>query len=124
MSGKSGGPVIRLVTYGQGIYYLVTGVWPMLHMESFVAVTGPKTDLWLVRMVALLSVSIGATILAQKKGPYLLHISTALSFIAIDCYYALTGRIWDIYLADAFAQIIIIVLLIIGMRKGAEAPSR
>lgn len=122
MSGKAGRSLIRLVTYGQGIYYLITGIWPMLHMESFVAVTGPKTDLWLVRMVALLSISIGSTILAQKRGPYVLHFSTALSFIAIDCYYALNDTIWDIYLADAFAQVLIIVLLGIGIKKGAKAP--
>lgn len=120
MSGKAGRSLIRLVTYGQGIYYLITGIWPMLHMESFVAVTGPKTDLWLVRMVALLSISIGATILAQKRGPYVLHFSTALSFIAIDCYYALNDTIWDIYLADAFAQVLIIVLLGIGIKKGQK----
>ncbi len=122
MSGKPGHSLLRLVTYGQGIYYLITGIWPMLHMESFMAVTGPKTDLWLVRMVALLSVSIGSTILAQKNGPYLLHFTTALSFIAIDCYYALNDTIWDVYLADAFAQVLIIVLLGIGIKKGAEAP--
>src|SRR5690606_7125764 len=68
--------MIRIVTYLQGIYYLVNGIWPMLHMESFVAVTGPKEDYWLVRMVALLSISIGAAILSQKKGPYVLHFTT------------------------------------------------
>jgi hypothetical protein len=122
MSGKAGLPLIRLVTWGQGIYYLITGIWPMLHMESFLAVTGPKTDLWLVRMVALLAISIGATILIQRRGPYILHFSTALSFIAIDCYYSLNDTIRDIYLADAFAQVLVIVLLGIGMKKGAKAP--
>jgi hypothetical protein len=29
----------------QGAYFLVTGVWPLVHMPSFLAVTGPKTDL-------------------------------------------------------------------------------
>lgn len=114
--------MIRIVTFVQGFYYLITGIWPMLHMGSFVAVTGPKTDDWLVRMVALLSISIGATILVQKKGPYVLHISTALSFIAIDCYYALNHVIWDIYLADAVAQAVIIVFLGIGIKNGAKAP--
>jgi len=112
--------MIRIVTFGQGLYYLITGLWPMLHMESFLAVTGPKTDLWLVRMVALLSISIGAHILAQKKGPYVLHICAALSFIAIDCYYALNDVIWDVYLADAVAQAILIVLIAIGIKKGQK----
>jgi len=112
--------MIRIVTYIQGIYYLVTGIWPMLHMESFVAVTGPKEDYWLVRMVALLSISIGAAILSQKKGPYVLHFTTALSFIAIDCYYALNNVIRDIYLADAMAQALFIVFLGIAIKKGQK----
>lgn len=29
----------------QGTFYLATGIWPLVHIESFVAVTGPKTDL-------------------------------------------------------------------------------
>jgi hypothetical protein len=28
-----------------GGFYLLTGVWPLVHMPSFLAVTGPKTDL-------------------------------------------------------------------------------
>ena len=36
----------------QGALYVVTGVWPLLHMASFEAVTGPKTDDWLVRLDA------------------------------------------------------------------------
>jgi len=114
--------MIRIVTCVQGIYYLITGIWPMVHMESFVAVTGPKTDYWLVRMVALLSISIGAAILSQKRGPYVLHFCAALSFIAIDCYYALNDVIWDIYLADAVAQAVVIFFLCIGIKKGAKAP--
>lgn len=112
--------MIRIVTHAQGIYYLITGIWPMLHMESFVAITGPKTDLWLVRMVALLSIGIGAHIIAQKKGPYVLHICAALAFIAIDCYYAFSDVIWDIYLADAVAQAILVGLIFVGIKKGPK----
>ncbi|VTR52312.1 Uncharacterised protein [Sphingobacterium thalpophilum] len=43
----------------QGIYYCLTGIWPVIHISSFMAVTGPKTDLWLVKMVGLLSLAIG-----------------------------------------------------------------
>jgi hypothetical protein len=39
--------VYRAIAGTQGTYFLLTGVWPLLHMRSFLTVTGPKTDLWL-----------------------------------------------------------------------------
>src|SRR5437879_6174180 len=32
----------------QGLYFLLTGLWQLLSISSFQAVTGPKHDLWLV----------------------------------------------------------------------------
>ena len=36
------------------LVYLATGLWPLFNIESFQQVTGPKTDLWLVRTVGVL----------------------------------------------------------------------
>lgn len=36
-------------------------LWPLLHMRSFEAVLGPKTDRWLVRTVAGLMLTNGET---------------------------------------------------------------
>jgi hypothetical protein len=44
------------------VYYVWTGVWPIVHMRSFLAVTGPKVDLWLVRTVGLLVTAVGGVI--------------------------------------------------------------
>ena len=53
----------------QGIYYTLTGVWPLVHVRSFLAVTGPKTDLWLVKTVGVLVAVIGVVIaLAWWRG--------------------------------------------------------
>ena len=38
----------------QGIYYLITGIWPLIHIGSFMKITGPKTDRWLVKTVGVL----------------------------------------------------------------------
>src|SRR5438270_11614006 len=38
----------------QGVYYLLTGVWPLVSIDTFQMVTGPKTDLWLVQTVGAL----------------------------------------------------------------------
>src|SRR3954466_12104594 len=32
----------------QGVFDVLTGAWPLLHMRSFTAVTGPKREHWLV----------------------------------------------------------------------------
>jgi hypothetical protein len=53
-------PIVALV---QGIYFLVTGIWPLISMRSFLAITGPKTDLWLVKTVGLVLAVISAVLI-------------------------------------------------------------
>jgi hypothetical protein len=102
----------------QGIYYVVTGLWPLIHYGSFVAVTGPKVDDWLVRMVGLLAAAIGATLyVAAQRGTRSLEIvqlaiTSALAFTAIDVWYALKGRISPIYLGDAIVELALVALLL------------
>src|SRR5690606_5458945 len=42
------------IPFVQGLYFFLTAVWPLLHIESFQLVTGFKTDIWLVDTVAFL----------------------------------------------------------------------
>ena len=44
----------RRLLLAEGVYFFLTGLWPVVHLPSFIAVTGPKRDLWLVRTVGLL----------------------------------------------------------------------
>lgn len=53
--------VFRPIAGVQGIYFLLTGLWPLVSIESFQWVTGPKTDLWLVYCVGCLVAVIGVT---------------------------------------------------------------
>ncbi len=39
------------VSEGQGLYYTVSGLWPLISLRTFTLVTGPKVDLWLVKTV-------------------------------------------------------------------------
>jgi hypothetical protein len=109
-----------LVLKGQGIYFMVTGLWPVLHMPSFEAVTGPKIDDWLVKMVGLLAFVIGATIYSVAKGDRItrdvlfLAIGSALAFAMIDVWYSLTGRISLVYLGDAVVELGIAAALVFG----------
>jgi hypothetical protein len=47
----------------QGAFYVATGVWPLIDIDSFQAVTGPKADLWLVYTVGGLIAAVGAVVL-------------------------------------------------------------
>ena len=86
-------------------------------MRSFEAITGPKTDRWLVRMVGLLAGAIGASIAAGvaeeeiSSETRVLAICSAASFALVDVVYAWKGRISKIYLADAAVELAFIVSL-------------
>ena len=96
-----------VVSWIQGMYFLLTGIWPWLHIKSFMAVTGPKTDIWLVQTVGMLAAVIGITLLIQvvtKKIPTTigwLGLLSALGFGFIDIWFAVVKDIIsDIYLVD------------------------
>ena len=99
------------VAMAQGAYYSATGVWPLVHMRSFLKVTGPKTDLWLVETVGGLVGAIGGVLLAaglqRRVTPELklLGIGSAAALAAVEGFYALRGRIPPVYLADAVAEV-------------------
>jgi energy-converting hydrogenase Eha subunit E len=102
----------RRVLACQSAYYVLTGLWPLVHLGSFEAVTGPKTDDWLVRMVGLLATAIGGSIgvaVAREhtRAPEVVVLAAAAAFAfgAIDLWYGLTGRISPVYLADAAVEI-------------------
>ncbi|HEU4798986.1 MAG TPA: hypothetical protein VFS94_00010 [Gemmatimonadales bacterium] len=108
----------------QGIYYLTSGLWPLFHMASFEAITGPKVEDWLVRMVGLLAAVIGMTLLVavrrRNRGIEILvlAIGSALAFAAVDIRYALGGVISPLYLADAVVELGLVVLLVGTARSG------
>jgi hypothetical protein len=108
----------------QGLYYTATGLWPLLHMPSFIAVTGPKRELWLVRAAAGLIVSVGLGLLSSgprasaEPGLRAVAIGSALTLAAVDLVYGLTGRIPRAYLADAAVQLAILVLWTRARRPG------
>jgi hypothetical protein len=108
--------MLKLITL-QGIYYLVTGLWPVIDIHSFMLVTGYKTDVWLVHMVGLLSCGIGITLLYSRKRDLhvarVLALCTAAAFALIDIRYVLSGTLLMIYLADAAIELLFIVLLLV-----------
>jgi hypothetical protein len=109
--------LMRIIVVIQAVYYLLTGIWPIVSLRSFEAVTGPKTDDWLVQTVGVLAAAIGGTLLVggwrqEPRGETLvLSVLSALSFTSVDLIFALSGTISRIYLADAVLQGSIIAAL-------------
>ncbi|WP_266205103.1 hypothetical protein [Pontibacter kalidii] len=120
-------PEASLVATLQGAFWLVTGVWPFVHLESFVWVTGPKQDYWLLYTVGLLISVIGATLLAAGIRKQVtaeikwLGVGAAAGLIGIDVYYALNDVIRDVYLLDAVAEATLIILWLWAGGKGLKS---
>lgn len=114
---------IHLLSLLQGIFYFVTGVWPLLHIESFIWISGPKYDIWLVETVGILLTVIGLVLFLAginrrvNEETFLLAVGCAAGLTVVDLYYASIDRIWNVYMLDAVAESILIVLWFIYFRR-------
>ena len=104
------------VLLSQSVYYFLTGLWPLVDISSFMKVTGPKTDIWLVKMVGALTVAISIALFNSCRtginaSPILAHCA-AIAYLTIDVYYYLNGTISFVYLFDAVIELLIIFLLL------------
>lgn len=101
----------RGLLLAHGLFYLVGGAWPIVSLRSFEAVTGAKTDKWLVKTTGLLVTVIGAALLDafRRKRPtremQILAIGSAASLAAIDFTYVGKERISPVYLLDGVAEL-------------------
>ena len=102
--------IVRLAGL-QAIFYLVSGLWPIVSIRTFEAITGPKVDRWLVKTVAaLVAVIGGALALASRRrqvSPEIVLVATAsaTALATIDVVYVAKRRISWVYLLDAVAEI-------------------
>jgi hypothetical protein len=113
---RSPGTFPRAILWFQGIYFVFTGVWPLISIETFQKVTGRKTDHlitgnegdhWLVMTVGVLVTAIGLSILLAAARSRLsgevvvLAMGSSAGLLAIDVIYVARGAILPIYLVDA-----------------------
>jgi len=114
--------------FAHGAYFAATGVWSIVDADSFQKVTGPKTDVWLVKTVGVLVTCIGGVLMAaarqQRVTPEIcaLAISSAAGLAAVDAAYTLKRRISPIYLLDAAAEVGFVAALALVRR--ARVASR
>jgi hypothetical protein len=113
-----------LLAWFQGIYYVVAGFWPIPAIDSFMLVTGPKTDIWLVKTVGLLLVAIGAVLcLAARRRRVgletsVLAIGAALALTVIELVYVANGTISGIYLLDAVVEVCLAIGWLLTAARG------
>ncbi len=104
------------LAYVHGGFYLVTGIWPLLSMRTFEAITGPKVDRWLVKTAGILitAVGLGLTLAARRDRVTpeiaVTGVGAAVGLTAVDVIYVSRGRISPVYLLDAAAELGLIVL--------------
>jgi hypothetical protein len=105
----------KSVLASHAVYIFLTGIWPLIDIESFMRITGPKTDIWLVKTVGALLIPVSLSMFAflrsqSEKFPIIiLGAGIAIAFISIDVYYSLSDTISAIYLADAIVESIFLV---------------
>ncbi|MEU6548453.1 hypothetical protein [Streptomyces sp. NPDC046859] len=57
------------VARSQGLFNLVGGGWPLLHLRSFECVFGPKSEEWLQQTSAGLLATAGSSMLLTRPRP-------------------------------------------------------
>jgi hypothetical protein len=98
------------VAAAQSVVFIASGLWPVVSLKSFEAVTGPKLEGWLVKTVGLLIASVGVGLaLGARRGRVsdetaLVGGLSAAALAGIDLRYGSTGRIARVYLADALLE--------------------
>jgi hypothetical protein len=104
--------IYQALLWVQGLYTIATAVWGVIDIESFMAVTGPKTDLWLVKTFSALLFGIGlamileAVFLSRAVPLLILFLLNSVVLAFADLYYGLTGEISRAYVVDGVAQVI------------------
>ncbi len=107
----------------QGSYTFLTALWPIVHINSFMWISGYKQDVWLVKTVGVCLLAISVCLLTSifVKGNILpvaaLALFTSAGLAYVDFYYALNNVIRDIYMADGVIEIVFTICWLIVIKK-------
>jgi hypothetical protein len=76
----------------QGWYYVVGGLWPIVHQSSFEAIVGPKPDRFQTEVTAALFVAVGAVLLRGSRGGRVEPVTAQLASAAAAATAAVVWR--------------------------------
>ena len=94
------------------VYYFITAVWPLIHIDSFLLVTGYKIDIWLVKTVSLLLLPYCLLLIYLTfsfKKNFIIVITVmlcCLGLLFIDLYYYFKNVIKWVYVVDGFFELL------------------
>ncbi|MDB4957004.1 MAG: hypothetical protein JWO36_4573 [Myxococcales bacterium] len=99
----------RLAPLAQGLFYVASGLWPIVHLRSFEAVTGPKRDKWLVQATGALIGAVGAALCAgaferRSRALAVLGVGSATALGLADVWFTAKRQIPPVYLGDAAVE--------------------
>jgi hypothetical protein len=101
-------PAPEILARAHGVFNIISGLWPLVHMPSFEKVFGPKADKWLVQTVAGLLLVIGWTQFSDSdaggRRARRLGVGTSATLLTIDVVYVSSGTLRWTYLLDAVAE--------------------
>jgi hypothetical protein len=124
--------IYKTTLWVQAIYTGITALWGLIDIDSFMAVTGPKTDIWLVKTISVVLLAIAICFVIQAIIPsnplsvIVLALVISAGLAIIDVYYVLRGVISKVYLGDAVLEILFFVVWMLilinvkGLIKGAN----
>jgi hypothetical protein len=124
-SGGSG-PRANALAWTQSAFYLATGLWPIVSLRTFEAVTGPKADGWLVKtvggLIATAGAALGSAAAARRVTPEIAMVGAgcAATLAAIDLVYVSRRRIPPIYLSDAAVELALVAAWAVASRDLAR----
>lgn len=119
----------RTLARAQGVFFLATGLWPVVHLRSFEAVAGPKRDKWLVQTMGLLIACVGGTLLVAARSRFPKHLatlgmSTSATLAAVDIVYTVKRRIPKACLLDAVVELGFVTAWAFVSSKRRETSTR
>jgi hypothetical protein len=116
------------LSLGQGLYYVLSGLWPLFSIRTFLKITGPKADLWLVKTAGVLIALMGAVLalagLRRQAPPevVLLGAGSAAALATVDIVYVTRRRISAVYLLDAVVELMFLAGWALGGRPSRGWP--
>jgi hypothetical protein len=115
--------VQAVLVWFQGLYFAITGIWPLISMAAFEAVTGSKTDDWLVKTVGAL-ILVAATVLLRAAfmrtaymDTFIVGAGSAVVLLTVDVVYACKKIVSPIYLGDAVLEVLFICAWVLCARN-------
>ncbi|MGQ0830036.1 MAG: hypothetical protein ACT4ON_16740 [Bacteroidota bacterium] len=114
---------MKYILLCQGSYFLITGLLPIIDIDSFMLVTGPKNDLWLVKIMGGILSAVAITFIVDafkrstSRSVIVLALASSFVLAYADIHYVYNNVIRRIYLADALLEIVFIILIAFVLLK-------